>query len=85
MFGNFTIISACLRVLGLGADDELVHHLAGVADHELHRLALPHLDALGREAHVVGHADRDAALGTLGIAGNAPVLLFLDHRALLGV
>ena len=39
------------------------------------RLALAHIDVVGRHLHVVGHADLDGALGFLRIARDAPVFL----------
>jgi hypothetical protein len=44
--GNFTISLGMLVVLGLRADDELVHGLAGIAHDELDGLSLSHLDAV---------------------------------------
>ena len=65
--------------LGLGADDDLVHHLALVLGPQAHGFALAHLDVAWGKAHVVAHAQGDGAGHGLGVAGNAPFFLFLDR------
>jgi len=50
------------------ADDDFVQHLPGVHRDQAHGFTELHLDGVGREAHVVGHADFDGALGVLGLA-----------------
>lgn len=45
--------------------------LAGIPDDEADRLVLFYLDAGGREAHGIGHVDRDGAARASWIAGPA--------------
>ncbi|MCY1562726.1 hypothetical protein D9M68_1001690 [compost metagenome] len=70
----------------LGAQDELVHHLAVVEVHEPDRFALFDLNEIGCEAHVVGHADLHGSLDGVRVTADAPFLLFHFHgRGSFGV
>ena len=62
-----------------GTDDELVEDLAVVVMDETNDLALPDLQPIRSETHLIGHADLDGAVDLTGIADDAPGLLFLDR------
>ena len=62
-----------------GTDDELVEDLAVVAVDETNGLALPDLQPIRSETHLISHADLDGAVDFAGIAGDTPRLLLPDR------